>query len=123
MNFYAQTLNSVPNFLLRFSLIISLFLFQSLAGSSQNTTSIGVIIDVTSETGKQQRTAMQIAAQSFNLNIVIFFRDSGRNPLQAASAGEYYYIKTYVLNTYLSCLSKQKLIDNILLLVGFQLKN
>ncbi|CAI8591056.1 unnamed protein product [Vicia faba] len=93
MIFYAQTLNSIPNFLLWLSLIILPFLFQCLANSSQSTTSIGVIMDVNSETAKQQRTAMQIAAQSFNnyynnQNIVIFFRDSGRNPLQAASVAE-----------------------------------
>lgn len=67
------------------------------ANSSQETSvAVGVIIDVNSETGKQQRRAMQIAAQSFNnysktQNISLFFRDSGRNPLQAASAGEYFY--------------------------------
>ncbi|KAK2447380.1 glutamate receptor 2.7 [Trifolium repens] len=70
-----------------------LFLFHCHANSSQNTTSIGVIIDVNSEKGKQQRTAMQIAAQSFNnysnyQNIILFFRDSSRNPLQAASDAE-----------------------------------
>jgi hypothetical protein len=67
MNFYAQTSNSVPNILLCLPLIIiMLFLFHCHANSPPNTTSIGVIIDVNSETGKQQRTAMQIAAQSFN---------------------------------------------------------
>jgi len=96
MIFSAQTWrNSVPNLLLLLPLIISFLLFQCLANSSQTTTSVGVIIDVNSETGKQQRTAMQIAAQSFNNysnnhNIILFFRDSGRNPLQAASAGEYF---------------------------------
>ncbi|XP_045804228.1 glutamate receptor 2.7-like isoform X1 [Trifolium pratense] len=93
MNIYAETSNSVPNILLRLPLIIMLLLFHCLAGSSQTTTSIGVIIDVNSETGKQQRTAMQIAAQSFNnysnnQNIILFFRDSNRNPLQAASDAE-----------------------------------
>jgi len=95
MNFYAQTWNSVPNLLLWLPLIISLLLFQCLANSSQ-TTSVGVIIDVNSETGKQQKTAMQIAAQSFNnysntQTITLLFRDS--SILQAASTGKYFLIK------------------------------
>ncbi|XP_039686324.1 glutamate receptor 2.7-like [Medicago truncatula] len=93
MNFYAQTWNSVPNLLLLLPLIISLLQLQNLANSSQNTTSVGVIIDVNSERGKQQRTAMQIAAQSFNnysntQTITLLFCDSGRNPLQSASTAE-----------------------------------
>ncbi|CAJ2658909.1 unnamed protein product [Trifolium pratense] len=89
MNFYDQNSNSFPIKLP----IISLLLFQCLSNCSQNTTSIGVIIDVNSETGKQQIKAMQLAAQSFNNypnnhNIILFFRDSARNPLQAASAAE-----------------------------------
>ena len=98
MNFYAHTLKSVLNILLRLPLIISLLQLQCLANSSQTITSVGVIIDVNSETGKQQRTAMQIAAQSFNNysnthNIILLFRDSGRNLLQAASTGMYFLIK------------------------------
>ncbi|KAJ1402124.1 Solute-binding protein family 3/N-terminal domain of MltF [Sesbania bispinosa] len=88
MNFYVQTSKAVPSFLLR------LLLFHCLIGAqaAQNT-SVGVVIDVNSETGKQQRRAMEIAAQNFNnhsntQNIVLFFRDSGTNPLQAASAAE-----------------------------------
>jgi ionotropic glutamate receptor len=96
MNFYAQTLNSPPNILFWLPLIISLLLFQCLANSSQ-TTSVGVIIDVNSETGKQQIKAMQLAAQSFNnysnnQNIILFFRDSARNPLHVASAGKYFSV-------------------------------
>jgi len=97
MNFYAQTSSSVPNLLLWLTVIVSLLLLQCLANRSQ-TTSVGVVIDVNSETGKQQRTAMQIAAQSFNNysnnhNIILLFRDSGRNPLHAASTGKYFLIK------------------------------
>lgn len=97
MNFYAQTSNSVSNILLWLPLIISLLLLQCLANSSQNT-SVGVIIDFNSVTGKQQRTAMQIATQNFNNysnthNLILFFKDSGRNPLQTASAGEHYLMK------------------------------
>lgn len=100
MNFHTQTCSAVPNLLLRFPLIISLLLFNCFiigaqaANSSQNT-SVGVVIDVNSEKGKQQRRAMEIAARSFNNyskshNIILLFHDSGRNPLQAASAGKYY---------------------------------
>jgi ionotropic glutamate receptor len=96
MHFYDQNSNSFSNILLWFSLIISLVLFQCVANSSQ-TTSVGVIIDVNSETGKQQIKAMQLAAQSFNnysnnQNIILFFRDSARNPLQVASAGKYFSV-------------------------------
>jgi len=96
MNFYAQTWNSVPNLLPWLPLIISLLLFQCLGNGSQTTTIVGVIIDVNSETGKQQKTAMQIAAQSFNnysntQTITLLFRDS--SILQAASTGKYFLIK------------------------------
>jgi ionotropic glutamate receptor len=96
MHFYDQNSNSYSNILLWFSLIISLVLFHCVANSSQ-TTSVGVIIDVNSETGKQQIKAMQLAAQSFNnhsnnQNIILFFRKSTRNSLQAASAGNYFYL-------------------------------
>ncbi|KAK7306587.1 hypothetical protein VNO77_44536 [Canavalia gladiata] len=97
MNLYAQTSKAVPNLLLRLSLIKKLLLFMCLIGAQatinfQNI-SVGVVIDVNSEMGKQQRRAMQIAAQSFNnysetQNVILFFLDSGRNPLQAASAAE-----------------------------------
>jgi ionotropic glutamate receptor len=96
MNFCDQNSNSFPNLLLCLPLIISLLLFQCVANSSQ-TTSVGVIIDVNSETGKRQIKAMQLAAQSFNnhsnnQNIILFFRESTRNSLQAASAGNYFYL-------------------------------
>ncbi|KAL2341811.1 hypothetical protein Fmac_009751 [Flemingia macrophylla] len=56
--------------------------------------SVGVVIDVNSETGKQQRRAMQIAVQSYNNHsnnhnkIDLFFHHSAGIPLQAASAAE-----------------------------------
>nr|KYP34140.1 Glutamate receptor 2.7 [Cajanus cajan] len=97
MNFHGQTSKALSNFLLWPSLI-SLLLFQCLIAAqvvySFQNTSVGVVIDVNSETGKQQIRAMQIAVQSFNNysknhnNIKLFFHNSGGNPLQAASAAE-----------------------------------
>ncbi|TKY71791.1 Glutamate receptor 2.7 [Spatholobus suberectus] len=106
MNFHVQTSKAVSNLLLRLSLTISLLLFKCLisaqvAYSFQNA-SVGVVIDVNSETGKQQKRAMQIAAQSINNisknhnNINLFFRNSGGIPLQAASAAEELIIKKKV---------------------------
>ena len=97
MNLHNQTSNTVPNLMVWLPLIITLLLFTypSRAQAATQNTSVGVIIDVNSETGNQQRRAMEIAAQTFNNrsrthNIILFFRDSDRNPLQAASAGDYY---------------------------------
>ncbi|KAK7246401.1 hypothetical protein RIF29_41269 [Crotalaria pallida] len=98
MNFHNQASASVINLMLRFQLVILFLLFKCFmigaqaANGSQNT-SVGVVIDVNSEMGKQQRRAMEIAAQSFNnyskiSNINLLFRDSGGNPLQAASKAE-----------------------------------
>ncbi|KAK7302891.1 hypothetical protein RJT34_13788 [Clitoria ternatea] len=103
MNFNAQTSKAVPNILLRLPLIILLLLLVCLVqdvNSAQNT-SVGVVIDVNSEIGKQQRRSMLIAAQNFNnnsksQNIILFFRDSARNPLQAASAAEELITKKHV---------------------------
>ncbi|KAL2341810.1 hypothetical protein Fmac_009750 [Flemingia macrophylla] len=98
MKFHGQTCKALSNLWLWPSPIISLLLFQSLivaqvAYSFQNT-SVGVVIDVNSETGKQQRRAMQIAVQSFNNHsndhnkVNLFFHHSGGIPLQAVSAAE-----------------------------------
>ncbi|QHO14759.1 Glutamate receptor 2 [Arachis hypogaea] len=66
---------------------------EAQAAKTPQNASVGVVIDVNSDTGKQQRRAMEIAAQTFNNhlkthNIVLSFLDSSRNPLQAASAAE-----------------------------------
>ncbi|TQE01048.1 hypothetical protein C1H46_013325 [Malus baccata] len=63
------------------------------AGSSTNVTNIGAVINVSSRIGKEQKTAMEIAAESFNNRskthkLILHFRDSGRDPFLAASAAE-----------------------------------
>lgn len=74
--------------------IIYLFIILSISGvAAQNgSTKFGVIIDVNSRIGKQQKTAMEIAAENFNNHsdsrkLILHFRHSGRSPLVAASAG------------------------------------
>ena len=103
MNFHAQTSKALSNLLLWPSLttLLLLIIGAQVAYSFQNI-SVGVVIDVNSVAGKQQRRAMQIASQSFNNysknhNINLFFSNSGGIPLQAASAGEHYLILFFLL--------------------------
>ncbi len=54
---------------------------------------IGAIVDVNSRIGKEELTAMKIAAQNFNKDsmnrkVSLYFLDSSRDPQQVASAGE-----------------------------------
>ncbi|KAM1485101.1 hypothetical protein TB1_036035 [Malus domestica] len=63
------------------------------ADSSTNVTNVGAIINFSSRIGKEQKTAMEIAAESFNNlskthKLILHFRDSGRDPFLAASAAE-----------------------------------
>ncbi|PPR82741.1 hypothetical protein GOBAR_AA37971 [Gossypium barbadense] len=52
---------------------------------------IGAIIDINSRTGREEKTALDVAAQSFNNNdsnnhkLSLHIQDSGRNPLLAAT--------------------------------------
>lgn len=104
MNFQTQTSKAVSNVLLRHSLTIFVLLIGAQVAYSFQNTIVGVVIDVNSKTGEQQRMAMQIAAQRFNNYsqnhyINLFFRDSGGIPLQAASSGEHYLMMNFsVLN-------------------------
>lgn len=55
-------------------------------------TNVGVIVNMNTRIGKEQETAMDVAAENFNNNsknysIVLHFRHSGY-PLTAASAGK-----------------------------------
>lgn len=87
--------NKSKKLCLRFPLnIIYLFIILSINGvAAQNgSTKVGAIIDVNSRIGKEQKAAMEIAAEDFNnysdsRKLILHFRDSGRNPLVAASAG------------------------------------
>ncbi|KAK4259687.1 hypothetical protein QN277_005995 [Acacia crassicarpa] len=94
-------MNSDRSLLLLFAAFgsIILLLINCFPGASADNSNnginidVGAIIDFNSQVGKQQKEAMEIAAQSFNnysnnLNISLHFRNSLRNPLQAASAAE-----------------------------------
>ncbi|KAM5588068.1 hypothetical protein ABKV19_006493 [Rosa sericea] len=57
-------------------------------------TNIGAIIDVNSRIGKEQKAAMEIAAENFNKQsdtheLILHFRDSGRDPFLAAYAAKH----------------------------------
>lgn len=78
-------------------LLISVLLLISDGGQAANTitrvTNIGGIIDVTSRIGKEEKTAIEIAAENFNRysksnKLSLHFRDSGQDPLQVSSAAE-----------------------------------
>ncbi|XP_068321797.1 glutamate receptor 2.7-like [Pyrus communis] len=63
------------------------------ADSSTNVTNVGAIINFSSRIGKEHKTAMEIAAESFNNRskthkLILHFRDSRRYPFLAASAAE-----------------------------------
>lgn len=69
--------------------------FQSAigAGTPHETINIGAIIDVDSRAGKEQKTAMMIAVQSFNSisthhKLAVHFHNTCNNPIQAVSAAE-----------------------------------
>lgn len=67
------------------------------AQDEKSVTNIGAIIDVNSRIGKQQKAAMEVAAENFNNQsetheLKLLFRDSGRDPFIAAYAGKDKYI-------------------------------
>ncbi|KAL6206665.1 hypothetical protein ACLB2K_023914 [Fragaria x ananassa] len=64
------------------------------AQDEKSVTNIGAIIDVNSRIGKQQKAAMEVAAENFNNQsetheLKLLFRDSGRDPFIAAYAAEH----------------------------------
>jgi len=97
MGFLFFTNNILLKFCHLFSLLISVLLLISHGGQATNTTivtNIGGIIDVKSRFGKEQKIAIEIAAESFNRysetnKLSLHFQDSGGlDPLQVASAGQ-----------------------------------
>ncbi|KAM5588067.1 hypothetical protein ABKV19_006492 [Rosa sericea] len=78
------------------SLLIYLFIILSNGVAAQNdisVTNVGAIIDLTSRIGKEQKAAMEIAAESFNKKsntheLILHFRNSSGEPFLAASAAE-----------------------------------
>ena len=77
-----------------FPLLTTCFIICLTEGVGVDVTNVGAIINVNSRIGKEQKAAMEIAAESFNdqsntHELVLHFRDSGREPFLAATAGMY----------------------------------
>ncbi|GMY37684.1 glutamate receptor 2.7-like [Fagus crenata] len=81
-----------------FPVLVCYFLFILLphggqANHKNQVIKIGAIVDVNSRIGKEELTAMKIAAQNFNKDsmsrkVSLYFLDSSRDPQQVASAAE-----------------------------------
>ena len=112
MPFPIFTFNQLPKFWLLL-LVATSFLVTTLPHGAKDiheskVTNIGAIIDVNSRTGKQEKTAMEIAVKKFNNgspnhNLSLYFQDSRRSPLQAARAGNIFlcrFILYIILSTF-----------------------
>ena len=94
-SFQIPAMNKASNFktALFFPILISLVLVLSHGSiTAADTTKIGAIIDASSRIGKEQKVAMEIAAQNFNNTstkhkLALYFQNPGRGTLQAAYAG------------------------------------
>jgi len=96
MSFPIINFNQLSRFWLLF-LVVTSFLVTTLPHGAKEindskVTNIGAIIDVNSRTGKEEKTAMEIAVQKFNNGspnhkLSLYFQDSRSSPLQAARAG------------------------------------
>ncbi|KAK6283885.1 hypothetical protein POUND7_002837 [Theobroma cacao] len=89
--------NRVSKLWLFFSVFISLLLVFSYGEETtkdDKVTNIGAIIDVDSRIGREEKTALEIAVQSFNDNdsnnhkLSLHIQDSRRDPLVAATAAQ-----------------------------------
>ncbi|XP_011027731.1 PREDICTED: glutamate receptor 2.9-like isoform X2 [Populus euphratica] len=97
MSFPVINFNQLSRLWLLF-LVVTSFLVTTLPHGAKDindskVTNIGAIIDVNSRTGKEERTAMEIAVQTFNNGspnhmLFLYFQDSRSSPLQAARAAE-----------------------------------
>ena len=83
-----------PCFLLSVFITFLLILSNGVeaAASTNRVTNIGAIIDGNSRTGKEEKTAMEIAVQNFNSisrnhKLSLHFKNPQADPLQAAYAG------------------------------------
>ncbi|XP_050287185.1 glutamate receptor 2.7-like [Quercus robur] len=98
MAFPFITGKTVIKFCLLFLILISFLLSLSHGGEAANTTNevtnIGAIIDVSSRIGKEEKIAMEIAAENFNNHhskshkLSLYFKDPGKGPLQVVSAAD-----------------------------------
>ncbi|XP_057952942.1 glutamate receptor 2.8-like [Malania oleifera] len=101
MPFLFTTVRTAPKAWFLFSRVISIVLILShgliTPAESNNDEwhmNIGVIVDANSRSGKEETTAMLIAAQNFNKNasnngkLFLHFRNSSGDPLKAASAAD-----------------------------------
>ena len=98
MAFPFITCKTVIKFCLLFLILISFLLSLSYGDEAVNTTNevtnIGAIIDVSSRLGKEEKIAMEIAAENFNNHhskshkLSLYFKDPGKDPLQVVSAGQ-----------------------------------
>ena len=98
MAFPFITGKTVIKFCLFFLILISFLLLLSHGDEAVNTTNevtnIGAIIDVSSRIGKEEKIAMEIAAENFNNHhakshkLSLYFQDPGKGPLQVVSAGQ-----------------------------------
>ncbi|KAJ4976935.1 hypothetical protein NE237_002041 [Protea cynaroides] len=90
---------------LPFLIIYVVLIFHGPAGTvgdDSRTANLGAIIDTNSRIGKEEKTAIEIAIQTFNNSthqhkLALHVRNSSRNPLQAASAAEELIDKQQVL--------------------------
>ncbi|KAJ6925961.1 hypothetical protein NC651_010414 [Populus alba x Populus x berolinensis] len=97
MSFPIINFNQLSRLWLLF-LVVTSFLVTTLPHGAKDindstVTNIGAIIDVNSRTGKEERTAMEIAVRKFNNGspnhkLSLYFQDSRSSPLQAARAAE-----------------------------------
>ena len=61
--------SAVPSSWLHFLVpILFLLISYGTEANNKNVTSVGIIIDVSTRNGKEEKTAMQIAAQNYNSN-------------------------------------------------------
>ncbi|PRQ29071.1 putative periplasmic binding protein-like I [Rosa chinensis] len=93
-----STAKTVQRLAILFPLLIIYLLFNLSyaveAEDEKKITNIGAIIDVNSRIGKEQKAAMEIAAENFNNQsdtheLILHFRDSGRDPFLAAYAAKH----------------------------------
>nr|XP_034893825.1 glutamate receptor 2.7-like [Populus alba] len=97
MTFPIFTFNKLPKLWLLL-LVAASFLVTTLPHGGKDiydskVTNIGAIIDINSRTGKEEKTAMEIAVRKFNNGspnhkLSLYFQDSRSSPLQAALAAK-----------------------------------